>query len=268
MEQEMNKTILITGAGSGIGEGVAIRMAKAGHSVIAGVEIFPQVTELRRKAEELELKSLRVVKLDVRDPVDVQAVLKLDFDVLHNHAGIGEGGPVSEMPIDLVRKNYEVNVFAPLALTQRVVRKWIRNNTKGKIVFTSSVVGLITPDGMGCYSSTKHALEAIAQAMRGELSPHGIKVQVINPGAFRTGFNERIGESALEWLDDEVNFTKRADVTKDFQAISSIEMDPTVAIEEMAAIIPVTSGRFRNIVPPSNVSLIRQTEEQVWAATI
>jgi NAD(P)-dependent dehydrogenase (short-subunit alcohol dehydrogenase family) len=114
----MTKTILITGAGSGFGEGAAIGMAENGHSVIATVQISPQVAALRRKVDELGLKNLRVEKLDLLDPYDVAYAQTWDIDVLFNNAGVGEAGPVSEIPVDLVRRNFEVNVHAPLALTQ------------------------------------------------------------------------------------------------------------------------------------------------------
>ena len=86
----MPKTILLTGAGSGFGEGAAIGMARAGHHVIATVQISPQVTALRRKAEELQLANLTVRKLDLADRFDVAAALGYDFDILWNNAGIGE----------------------------------------------------------------------------------------------------------------------------------------------------------------------------------
>jgi NAD(P)-dependent dehydrogenase (short-subunit alcohol dehydrogenase family) len=169
----MPKTILITGAGSGFGEGAAIGMAKNGHNVIATVQVSPQVTPLREKAKALGLNNLKVERLDLTDPYDIAQAQSWDFDVLWNNAGRGEPGPVWEIPIDLVRQNYEVNVFLPLVLTQGVVRKWVANKTKGKVVFTSSMGGLFTPANWGVYVSTKHALESIAEALQQELAPHG-----------------------------------------------------------------------------------------------
>src|SRR5689334_7212930 len=120
------KTILITGAGSGFGEGTAIGLAQSGHKVIAGVQIMPQVTAMRKKTAELGLQeNLQVVKLDVLDKYDVKNALKWDIDVLFSNAGIGESGPAFEIPMDLVRSNYETNVFAPLELAQQFAAKWI-----------------------------------------------------------------------------------------------------------------------------------------------
>src|SRR5688572_19399316 len=134
----MSKKILITGAGSGLGEGTAIGLAKKGHQVIATAQIWPQVTQLRRKAIELGLDGLKVEKLDVLDPYDVAQAHGWDIDILLNNAGIGECGPASEIPVDLVRRNFETNVFAPLALTQGFIKKWVTAKKPGKIVFTSS----------------------------------------------------------------------------------------------------------------------------------
>src|SRR6266498_819152 len=131
----------------------------------------------------------------------------------------GEAGPVSEIPVDLVRRNFEVNVHVPLALTQRFIRKWIEQKKRGKIVFTSSMGGLFTPPGFGIYVSTKHALEAIAEAMQQELAPFGIKVQTINPGAYLTGYNETMAETAFRWLDDSRHFTKRAATRATFDSL-------------------------------------------------
>jgi NADP-dependent 3-hydroxy acid dehydrogenase YdfG len=117
--------ILITGAGSGFGEGSALGLAQKGHNVIAAVQTWPQVTALREKARSLGLKTLRVEKLDLLDPFDVEHTLKIKFDILVNNAGIGEGGPISEIPVDLVRENFETNVFAALDFTQSVVRNWV-----------------------------------------------------------------------------------------------------------------------------------------------
>lgn len=153
----MPKTILITGAGSGFGKGAAIGMSRNGHHIIATTQVASQVTPLREEAKALGLQNFRVERLDLTDPYDMTMAQGFDIDVLWNNAGMGEAGPVFEIPLDLVRKNYEVNVFLPLQLTQGFVRKWIDAKKKAKIVFTSSMGGLFTPANWGVYVSTKHA---------------------------------------------------------------------------------------------------------------
>ena len=127
----MAKTILITGAGSGFGKAAAIGMARNGHNIIATVQVSPQVTPLREEAEALGLSDkIRVERLDLTDHYDIAQAQGWDYDVLWNNAGQGEAGPVWEIPVELVRRNYEVNVFLPLQLTQGVVQRWIR---EGKV---------------------------------------------------------------------------------------------------------------------------------------
>ena len=267
----MPKTILITGAGSGFGEGAAIGMAKNGHNVIATVQVSPQVTPLREKAKALGLKNLRVERLDLTDPYDVRYAQSFDIDVLWNNAGRGEAGPVFEIPIDLVRQNYEVNVFLPLQLTQGFVRKWIDAKKKGKIVFTSSMGGLFTPANWGTYVSTKHALESVAEAMQQELKPYGIQVQTINPGAFYTGYNETMADAPFRWLDDSKNVTKRAALRAEFDAFLQApdgRLDAREMIERMIEVVPADTGKFRNVVPKSVEDMLKKHQLSAWENTI
>ena len=261
------KTILITGAGSGFGKAAAIGMARNGHDIIATVQVSSQVTPLREEAEALGLRNLRVERLDLTDPYDIKQAQGWDFDILWNNAGMGEAGPVWEIPVDLVRKNYEVNVFLPLILTQGIVQKWVRQGKTGKVVFTSSMGGLFTPANWGTYVSTKHALEAIAEALQQELTPYGIKVQTINPGAYSTGYNETMADNPFRWLDYNVNITRRADLRKgfdDFFATPEGRMDPQEMIDRMIEIVPADEGKFRNVVPQAIEDMLKDHQLQAW----
>lgn len=263
----MAKTILITGAGSGLGEGAALGLAKRGHNVIATVQVSPQVMPLRQKAEQLGLSNLRVERLDLTDQYDINQALTWNFDVLWNNAGQGEPGPVWEIPVDLVRRNFEINVFLPLVLTQGVIRKWVQNQTKGKVVFTSSMGGLFTPANWGTYVSTKHALESIAEALQQELAAHGIKVQTINPGAYYTGYNETMADNVFRWLDDDKHFTRRSQLRKEFDAFFSKpegRMDPQEMIDRMIEIVPSEIGKFRNVVPKAIEDMLKAHQLAAW----
>ncbi|RDC56513.1 short-chain dehydrogenase [Pedobacter chinensis] len=267
-----SKTILITGAGSGLGEGTAIGLAQLNYKVIAGVQILPQVTALRKKVAELGLENnIEVIKLNILDKYDVKVALKYDIDILFNNAGIGESGPVFEMPLDIVRDNFETNVFAPLELTQQFVARWITAKKQGKVIFTSSVVGLFTQVGLGAYASSKHALEAIAESLAEELKPYNIKIQTINPGAYFTGFNETMAETAFRWLDDKKNITKRADLKAGFDAFFSSsysKLDPAEMIDAMIKIIPSDTGKFRNAVPQLVEDMLKGVQLKSWENTI
>jgi len=263
----MPKTILITGAGSGFGKAAAIGMAKNGHSIIATAHVSSQVTPLREEAAALGLKDFRVERLDLDDPYDIKQAIGWDYDVLWNNAGMGEAGPVWEIPIDLVRRNFEVNVILPLQLTQGVVQKWVKQGKKGKVVFTSSMGGLFTPANWGTYVSTKHALESIAEALQQELAAYGIKIQTINPGAYYTGYNETMADNPFRWLDESKNFTKRADLRKgfdDFFATPEGKMDPKEMIDRMIEIVPADTGKFRNVVPKVIENMLKEHQHKAW----
>jgi len=266
----MPKTILITGAGSGLGEGVSLGLAGKGHHVIATVQLAPQVAALRGKAEGLGLSNVEVEKLDLLDPYDVAQALKCDIDVLVNNAGIGEGGPVSEIPVDLVRRSFETNVFAPLALTQGFVTRWVAAKKRGKIVFTSSVDGLCAPAGFGVHASTKHALEAMAEAMHRELAPFGIKVQVVNPGAWPNGFDDAMADTPFRWLDDARNFTTR-EVMRDIvdrRLGTTKSADAADTIARMVEIVAADGGKFRNVLPPFLEEALKASQREAWERRI
>jgi NAD(P)-dependent dehydrogenase (short-subunit alcohol dehydrogenase family) len=263
--------ILITGAGSGFGEGTALGLAQKGHSVIAAVQSWPQVTAMREKARSLNLQTLKVEKLDLLDSYDVAHALKLKFEILVNNAGIGEGGPMSEIPVDLVRKNFETNVFAALDFTQRVLRNWVRTGIQGKVVFTSSAVGLLTVPPIPAYAATKHAVQSIAEAMYEELKPFGIQVQTINPGPYLTGFNETVVEAGLRWLNDDVNFIKRDAFQKVVAGLLGKpegRLDPQDMIAKMIEVIPSRQGKFLNIFPPETEAWVKSYQQQLYDRTI
>jgi NAD(P)-dependent dehydrogenase (short-subunit alcohol dehydrogenase family) len=268
----ISKTILITGAGSGFGEGTSVGLSKAGYKVIAGVQFPQQVTALRKKATELGIqKQLQVEKLDILDEYDVRRALTWDVDILFNNAGYGESGPLFEIPIDLLRKNFETNVFAPLSLSQKFAGKFIREKKKGKIVFTSSMGGLVAPVGLAPYCTTKFALEGVAEGLREELAPFGIKVQIINPGGYFTGFNERVGETAYRWLDDAKNYTKQADLTAQLNVLignDSGRLDPNEMINAMVKIVPSDEGKYRNVLPQFIEDFLKGHQLQTWDRTI
>jgi NAD(P)-dependent dehydrogenase (short-subunit alcohol dehydrogenase family) len=263
----MAKTILITGAGSGFGKSAAIGMARNGHTIIATAQVASQVTPLREEAKALGLKNFRVERLDLTDPYDMARAQTFDIDVLWSNAGMGEAGPVFEIPLDLVRKNYEVNVFLPLQLTQGFVRKWIDAKKKAKIVFTSSMGGLFTPANWGVYVSTKHALESVAEALQQELAPYGIKVQTINPGAYYTGYNETMADAPFRWLDDSKHVTKRAALRQEFDSFLQApegHMDAREMIDRMIEVVPADTGKFRNVMPKAIEDMLKAHQLAAW----
>jgi NAD(P)-dependent dehydrogenase (short-subunit alcohol dehydrogenase family) len=141
----------------------------------------------------------------------------------------------------------------------------------GKIVFTSSIGGLISIPFGGPYAATKHALEAIAGSMQAELAPFGIQVQVINPGGYLTGFNETEAESSSHWMDDRRNYVKGADVQGFFDRILGDEqnrLDPQLMADAMIQIIPKDTGLFRNVVPQLAEDMVETVQRDTWTNRI
>jgi NAD(P)-dependent dehydrogenase (short-subunit alcohol dehydrogenase family) len=127
--------------------------------------------------------------------------------------------------------------------------------------------GLFTPPGYGIYVSTKHALEAIAEAMQQELKPYGIKVQTINPGAYLTGYNETMADNAFRWLDDSRHFTKRDAMRATFDSLLGTpqgRLDPAEMIARMVEIVPAETGHFRNVVPQFVEDMLKQHQLDAW----
>ena len=192
------KRVLITGAGTGIGRAAALELARRGHEVFATTVSEAQAAELRG----LGVPGLRSFKVDVTDDADCARVGAIDgLDVLLNNAGVGYSGSLAEIDLDLVRKNFEINCVCSLRLTQLVLRKMIPAR-RGTVMFVSSIGGRIPFPFVGSYCMTKYALEAAAEALRAEMEHLGanIKVCLIEPGPFTTGFNQSIMGNKFQWM--------------------------------------------------------------------
>ena len=243
-------------------------MAKNGHSVIATTQVSSQVTPLREEAKALGIeKNLKVERLDLTNPYDIAQALTFEIDVLWNNAGMGEAGPVWEIPVDLVRRNFEVNVFLPLQLTQGVVRHWIRAAQEGQSGLHFVDGRAIHPSDWGTYVSTKHALESIAEALEQELSTHGIKVQTINPGAYYTGYNETMADNPSAGSTTRSILPGARDLRRgfdDFFATPEGKMDPQEMIDRMVEIVPADNGKFRNVVPKVIEDMLKAHQLAAW----
>jgi len=206
MSKHKRKTILITGAGSGIGKETALRLAKRGHHVLATTHTTADAKMMNRLAKERKL-SLKSFVLDVTNPKDRAKVAKYGIHVLINNAGIGETGSLAEIDVAKVRNNFEVNLFGPLELTQIVLKNMIKND-HGTVIFISSLLGRITSSFFGSYSMTKFAITSGSEALRQELaqiSKH-IHVSVVEPGSYHTGFNQEMMATKYEWMDKKSYF--------------------------------------------------------------
>ncbi len=257
----MSKTIFITGAGTGLARGTAIGLAKKGHHVIATTELTSQKTDLMREASGLGL-DIEVFKLDIKDELDRKQIEKYDFDVFLANAAINIGGPLGEVPMDIFREIFEVNVFATLETVQIAARKMVKRGS-GKIVFMSSMAGIMTTPFGGPYAATKHAIEGISATLKDELEGFGVQVATINPGPYDTGFNDRAVEEKWKWYDEEKHYTRKEDMEKQEEGLKK-QFDPEEMIAKMVEVIPSDHHLFRTVYPESTEKQMKETEKERW----
>ena len=253
----MVKTVLVTGAATGFGRGVAFGLARRGHRVIAGCQIWPQVWELRGAAAA-EGVGMQVIKLDVLNEIDRAHALALEIDVLHNNAGIMESGPMVEIPMAVFRSVFETNVFAALELAQGFAHAMVRRGS-GRIVWTSSVAGLVKVPFDGAYAASKHAVEAVCAAMHEELKPYGVEVATVNPGAYRTGFNDTGMESMDQWWSQGERVVAHWPV----RALDR-QHDPAEMIAAMIEVIEAERPPYRTVRPASAEEMVRKEQAEAW----
>lgn len=182
------QTALVTGCSSGIGRATALRLHAAGYTVFATA----------RKPEtlsDLAALGMRTLALDVTDPASAEAAVELieaehgAVDVLVNNAGYGLSGTFEETGLDQVREQFETNVFGLVGLTQRVL-PGMRARGAGTVVNVSSIFGKYAVPGGGFYHASKHAVEALSDALRLEVAGFGIRVVLVQPGPVHTPWGQ------------------------------------------------------------------------------
>jgi short-subunit dehydrogenase len=255
-------SVIITGAGSGLGKGAAFALARAGCEVLAAVQYPQQVTELRAAADAEGLTTLRIEKVDLLKASERDFLAAQPCDVLVNNAAVSETGPIAEQPLELVREVFETNVFSTLDLTQKAVRRMVERGS-GRVVFVSSMAGLMAIPYVGAYCASKHALEAIAGDLNQELKPHGVQVLCFQPGPYKTGFNDRMWDSAYRWMDEKTCFTRRADMAGT-AAILESQYDPKEAVDTLVELVQAPAPKFRNVVPLAIEEAIKGLQQEAW----
>jgi NAD(P)-dependent dehydrogenase (short-subunit alcohol dehydrogenase family) len=180
------QTVLITGATDGLGKAAALLLAGRGYRIFAAGRSAEKRAQLDALAKEEKLP-LETLEMDVCDDSSVhRAVVSVyqkagTIDVLINNAGLVYIGAVEDLRMEDWRRQFETNFFGVIRVTQAVLPQ-MRERRKGRILMMSSVSGFVTPPTQGAYSASKHAIEALANALRYELYPFGIHTILIQPG--------------------------------------------------------------------------------------
>jgi NAD(P)-dependent dehydrogenase (short-subunit alcohol dehydrogenase family) len=184
------KSVLVTGASSGIGRASALRLARAGWRVFGGVRTSAD-------ADSLRAQGVLPVELDVTDSDQIAAAAEEVGDALDGlvaNAGIAVAAPLEVVPLEELRRQLEVNVVGQVAVLQGVLPSLRRN--RGRVVLMGSIGGRSALPFLGPYAASKHALEAFADVLRVELRPWGMEVAIVEPASVKTAIWTKGAEHA------------------------------------------------------------------------
>jgi NAD(P)-dependent dehydrogenase (short-subunit alcohol dehydrogenase family) len=235
---DRRELIVVTGASTGMGAAVAKELARKGFHVLAGVRRDVDADALRAEGIEPHI-------LDITVESDIAAIAdRVERDPFHrplralvNNAGIAINAPVETLPLADWRRQFDVNLFGHIAMTQALFPALLRSS--GTVVNISSVGGKFALPTYGAYAGSKFALEAVSDALRREVSDAGIKVVVVEPGAVKTEMAER-GIAAAEGLKANMTATQLArysDLTQAIAAQARSFIDTGVSAEHAAKVI-------------------------------
>lgn len=245
----VRKSILITGCSSGIGLCVAEGLAKRGYRVFATARRAADV-------EMLAARGLESLQLDVAEPESIRCavdeVLQRTGGTLYalfNNAGYGQPGAVEDLRREVLREQFETNVFGTVELTNRLIPV-MRAQGGGRIIINSSLLGYVSLPFRGAYNASKYALEGIADTLRLELRGSGIHVALIEPGPITSRFRANAHEMFKRHVDAEGSYfrnTYRAmenRLTKPGPA-APFTLPPEAVLEKVIHVLESASPKIR-----------------------
>ncbi|WP_338750288.1 oxidoreductase [Janibacter alittae] len=250
---------LVTGASSGIGQASAISLAAAGWTVIGAARRLDRLEPLRAKGVTPHV-------LDVSD--DRSMVALVDdviadhgrIDVLVNNAGYSVFGAVEDVPVEVARRQLEVNVLG-LSRMSQLVLPHMRAAGSGRIINIASVAGRVSEPLGGWYHASKYAVEALSDAMRMELAPHGVTVSIIEPGAIRTEFGGIAAESLAEYSGSGAYAGQARRMARAHeQMFGSAAADVDVVVDAIVHAATARRPRARYQVPASAKAMVAATK--------
>ena len=261
--QRPSRAILITGCSSGIGHATALHLASRGHTVVATARTPERIADLADAG-------CTTLALDVTDEASMRAAVEAveaehgAVGALVNNAGYSQSGAVESVPLDVVRRQFETNVFGLVRMCQLVL-PGMRAQGSGRIVNVSSMGGTLTFPGGGIYHATKYAVEAISDALRFEVAGFGVRVVVIQPGLIRTGFGDAAAGALEDTEDDGPYAAFNAAVGKATQgayegggAAARLGGGPETVARTIERALTTAQPKARYRVTPSAHVLIRQ----------
>jgi NAD(P)-dependent dehydrogenase (short-subunit alcohol dehydrogenase family) len=264
-QRTSSRTWLITGTSSGFGLALAHAAVAAGDQVVATARRPEALAALVARAPD----RVAAAGLDVTRPEEIHAAVATAvarfgrIDVLVNSAGYGTVGAVEELDVDELRTLHETMFLGPVRLTQAVL-PGMRERGSGVIVQISSMGGQLAPAGFGAYCSAKFALEAMSEALAAEVGPLGIRVLIVEPGAFRTEFGAERMHRTSRLIDD---YAPTAGVTRAAvdQMDGSQPGDPNKAAAAILEAISAPQAPLRLALGGDAVEAIRAKHDQLRA---
>ncbi len=242
--QNQQKAVLVTGANSGLGLKMTKELTSNGFYVYAGVLHKHEMAAMNK------MENVSAVQFDVRKQNEVDAAVTFVQEQgrglygLINNAGVAVFGPLLEVPVEQVHYQMDVNVYGPVRVTQAFAPLIIES--KGRIVTTGSIAGIITSPIFGIYSMSKHAIEAYTDGLAQEMARFGVSVHVIEPGTYRSN----IGSAAKKLLDDENYWTEDTLYKQErayvFNQLTNLDQQPDPARVGKAALHAMQSETPRS----------------------
>jgi len=205
----VSKTILITGCSSGIGYATAVELRQRGHNVIASARKPEDVAKLKQEG-------FSAVQLDLADSAGIRRAVEQAFeltggkiDALFNNGAFGQPGAVEDLSRDVLRHQFETNLFGTHELTNLLIPS-MRKQGHGRIIYNSSVLGLVAMKYRGAYNASKYALEGLADTLRLELHGTNIHISLIEPGPILSHFRKNAFALYKKNIDPAHSFHKKA----------------------------------------------------------
>jgi NADP-dependent 3-hydroxy acid dehydrogenase YdfG len=257
--KQSNRVWLITGCSSGFGRDLAICALEQGDSVIATARNTKQIQDLVDDYPN----TAKAVHLDVTDKTSVEAAIKTGLaafgkiDVLVNNVGNGVTGAVEEVTEQQARNQFDTNFFGLLTVTKAVL-PIMRQQKSGHILNFSSVLGRLSLPGIGIYGASKFAVEGASEALAQEVKPFGIKVTIIEPGAFSTSFMSKASGATTMSI---------YDTMREEQAKTMSDMafgNPKVGMQAVMKIVDLKEPPLRFTIGPATMPwLISKLNEDI-----
>ncbi len=260
-----DKVWLITGSSTGLGRALAQAVLERGYHLVATARQPEQLKELSDRYPD----RVTTLALDVTNAQSIQQAVEAALnaynriDVLVNNAGYGTVGAIEEVNDDDIRRQFDTNLFGAINVT-RAILPTLREQRSGHILNISSANGISAFAGVGIYSATKFALEAISEALAQEVKPLGIKVTIIEPGSSRTNFSSR----ALSTLSHQINDyaqTSGKIVQRLQERDGKQPNDPAKAAAAMIQVVESDNPPLRLALGKDSVNLITQKLESMKA---